>query len=182
MKQLILLLSIFTFSSVLADDLTVLVKNTQPGIATGSIDLTVSGGTAPYIFSWKGPNGTSFNTEDISNLGEGSYTITVTDKYCGIATLTVQVNSSSTGISTNDGAASISVWPNPVQDVVTIHASEPFQKADLRILTIHGEIVQHLENINGNEINLTVSNLCSGIYFVEMVQNRSLSRTKLLKN
>ncbi len=41
----------------------------------GSIDLTVSDGTAPYTFSWN----TGANTEDISGLAAGSYTVTVTD-------------------------------------------------------------------------------------------------------
>ena len=42
---------------------------------TGAIDLSVSGGTAPYTYSWS--NGA--NTQDISNLSAGSYTVTVTD-------------------------------------------------------------------------------------------------------
>ena len=45
------------------------------GDATGSIDLTVSGGTAPYSFSWS--NGQS--TEDISALTSGTYTVRVED-------------------------------------------------------------------------------------------------------
>lgn len=41
----------------------------------GAIDVTISGGTAPYSYLWSN----SETTEDISNLGVGSYTITVTD-------------------------------------------------------------------------------------------------------
>jgi hypothetical protein len=41
----------------------------------GSIDLTVSGGVAPYTYIWT----TSATTEDISGLAPGDYTVTVTD-------------------------------------------------------------------------------------------------------
>ncbi|MBK8416191.1 MAG: SprB repeat-containing protein [Bacteroidetes bacterium] len=45
------------------------------GGTNGALDLTVNGGTAPYTFVWS--NGAT--TEDISNLGTGVYTVTVTD-------------------------------------------------------------------------------------------------------
>jgi gliding motility-associated-like protein len=45
------------------------------GEATGSVNLTVSGGTPTYTFLWS--NGSI--TEDLSDVTEGTYTVTVTD-------------------------------------------------------------------------------------------------------
>lgn len=45
------------------------------GETTGALDVTVSGGTSPYDFSWSN----SATTEDLSNIGAGPYTLNVTD-------------------------------------------------------------------------------------------------------
>lgn len=44
-------------------------------IQDGSVDLTVSGGNAPYTFEWS----TGEISEDLANLEPGTYTVTVTD-------------------------------------------------------------------------------------------------------
>ncbi|TNF47685.1 MAG: T9SS type B sorting domain-containing protein [Bacteroidetes bacterium] len=45
------------------------------GITDGSIDISVSGGTIPYTYSWS--NGAV--TEDLTNIAAGSYTVQITD-------------------------------------------------------------------------------------------------------
>jgi hypothetical protein len=54
---------------------TVVVDATCPGGSNGSIATSVSGGTAPYTYSWS--NGET--TSSITNLSAGTYTATVTD-------------------------------------------------------------------------------------------------------
>lgn len=49
------------------------------GLTDGSISITVTDGTPGYIFSWTGPGGFTSADEDISNLAEGDYDLTVTD-------------------------------------------------------------------------------------------------------
>ena len=49
------------------------------GNADGAIDLTVSGGTTAYTYSWVGPNTFTASSEDITALLAGDYDITVID-------------------------------------------------------------------------------------------------------
>jgi hypothetical protein len=45
----------------------------------GSINLTVSGGVAPYTYDWSGPDGFSTDTEDLSDIAAGDYEVEITD-------------------------------------------------------------------------------------------------------
>jgi hypothetical protein len=49
------------------------------GASDGSIEVTLTGGTAPYEFAWSSSAGFSSNDEDPSGLAEGLYDLEVTD-------------------------------------------------------------------------------------------------------
>lgn len=50
---------------------------------TGSIDLSVTGGSGSYSFLWTGPNGYTSSLGDISGLAEGNYAVEVIDLITG---------------------------------------------------------------------------------------------------
>ena len=97
-----------------------LTATTKPSCTgkAGAIDLTVSGGTSPYTYSWS--NGST--AQDPSNLSPGTYTVTVTSANGLTATLSVGLVSvgpiviggsvtPATPASFNNGAINISVTP-----------------------------------------------------------------------
>ena len=47
--------------------------------STGSIDVSVNGGSPAYTYAWSGPNGFTANTQNISGVKAGVYDLTVTD-------------------------------------------------------------------------------------------------------
>jgi gliding motility-associated-like protein len=49
------------------------------GLDNGSIELSVTGGVAPYTYFWTDSVSFSSTDKDISNLGEGTYYVTITD-------------------------------------------------------------------------------------------------------
>jgi hypothetical protein len=51
------------------------LRHTSCALPNGSIDITPSGGLAPYTFLWS----TGATTEDLQNAGAGTYSVKITD-------------------------------------------------------------------------------------------------------
>jgi gliding motility-associated-like protein len=52
-------------------------------LSNGSIMINPSGGLAPFVYSWTGPDGFSATTKNISDLKAGQYNLLITDSiYC----------------------------------------------------------------------------------------------------
>lgn len=74
------------------------VRNTNCGSTTGTITIaSVTGGNGATTFAWTGPNFTA-NTQNISNLTAGQYTLTVKDSKQCTATKNVTVSDSTSSI------------------------------------------------------------------------------------
>ncbi|MEO6902643.1 MAG: T9SS type A sorting domain-containing protein [Bacteroidia bacterium] len=182
MKKILTTLALFfIINNVSADDITFTVINTKSGGNTGSIDLTMSGVTAPYVYSWQGPSGFTSKTEDISSLVEGKYTVTVTDKYCGIAKLTIDVSVGSTGIEevANQIAA---IYPNPTTGQLTVTTNALLNKATIQVTNGLGETVVEKKQYSGNSLMLDISAIKPGVYFIQINNEGNISRKKILKN
>ena len=149
----------------------------------GVIDITVSGGTAPFEFSWDGPNydGTD---EDASGIAPGDYTVTITDANgCSFTstTITVVVN----GIDEMVNVIDLMLFPNPTNGVV-----------DLRMSGLNGENVtavildgigrevsrEDLGNLTGEKVHrFDLGGAEAGVYYLRMTVNEASEVLRIIK-
>lgn len=149
------------------------------GGADGAIDMTVSGGTAPYVYSWSN----SATTEDISNLAAGNYTLTVTDANGCTATQVVTVADGAVAISETISEAVFNVFPNPNNGKFTIMANNlPNEECLIEVRNVIGQLI-YSETLSENTVTfnkeISLSNKERGVYFIGLI-SESGSRTEKL--
>ena len=80
-------------------------------VSDGAIPITVTGGTAPYSYSWTGPNGFTSSVEDqVYNLAAGSYNVTVTDANSCSVTLSGLVITSPPAINISTTSSNVTCY------------------------------------------------------------------------
>ena len=90
-----------------------------------AINVTVSGGTAPYSYDWS--NGA--NTQNLSNITSGIYTVTVTDANACTEVQTVTITQPSAGLSASStvtGTVSCFSGNNGAIDLSVIGGTSPY--------------------------------------------------------
>jgi len=141
-------------------------------INAGAIDVTVSGGTPPYLYNWDNNQ----QTEDLTNLIAGVYSISVTDSAgCSLAAF-YEISEDTTGQS--DGLDevvyfNIHAYPNPSNGDVTISWSG--ELISLELISALGQVISKQYSFPTN--TKLLKNLNSGVYFVRYTKNQTTSKT-----
>jgi hypothetical protein len=140
----------------------------------GSINLTVSGGVAPYTYDWSGPNGFSADTEDLSSIVAGDYEVEITDAIGCTYVHTVTVGSVVGLAELNESM--FNVFPNPTTGSFTIQTSV---NGRVEILGTNGQLVAS-ETIEAGDQVKNLNQFESGVYTIRMISENGVSIKKLV--
>ncbi|MBK6835848.1 MAG: T9SS type A sorting domain-containing protein [Bacteroidetes bacterium] len=128
----------------------------------GTIDLTVSGGTTSYTYSWTGPNSFTSSSEDLTGLGAGIYNLTITD--ANNCSITNQVTVGSQVGLKHITSASTKIYPNPSTGVFMIDGLE--KETTLEVINVIGQVV-YTTKTNDAKTNIDLSNQANGVYYLK---------------
>lgn len=149
-----------TEPTAIAGSVVSIVHNT--GGNNGAIDVDVTGGTAPYTYSWS--NGAT--TQDISNLAAGLYTLTITDsKGCTQVMTDLAVLFHVAIVENLDNE--ISIYPNPVQNELYFNMKNiPTSPCLVQIHGIDGKMIGDVFPLTEKLQTINVAHLPAGNYFL----------------
>lgn len=150
------------------------VGDATSGQSDGFIDISVTGGTAPYNYTWS-LNGNQVSTdEDPNGLAAGEYILVLSDANgcMVIDTIIVDETTSIVPLSKTD---EIRFMPNPVKNGVgTLQFKlESPSNVAIELYDLQGKLVQRIkqDNIQKERIQLDLHYLSAGIYGLVIIGN-----------
>ena len=143
----------------------------------GAVNVTTTGGTASYSYSWSN----SATTEDLTGLSAGVYTVTVTDQNSCTATATFTVTSN-VGFNNLDLVSSFNVFPNPASAMVNVQMTL-IENTDVRIelLDLNGKLIltENAGNVKQLNYQLNTSTVANGVYVLHVVGSKLNAKQQL---
>ena len=140
----------------------------------GAIDVTVTGGTPEYTYSWS--NGEE--TEDISGLEAGVYVLTVTDEN-GCTKEFEFVIDSELGIE-RIANNSFKLYPNPASSNVYIANNNQIEILSIQLYNSLGQLVFVDENATNTDYVMDVSEMAKGVYYIALNAQNQVQTIKLI--
>ncbi|MBN2682725.1 MAG: PKD domain-containing protein [Bacteroidales bacterium] len=159
------------------DELSIVMTSTPEdpvGSSNGTATATVSGGTSGYSYLWSPGGGTN---STITGLAFGTYSVTVTDANNCQDTASVYVDFVD-GISSQSQTPSYTIYPNPTTGRIIVS----FVNLDAEIISVNDLIGKTVlrQKVNGDLVEINLSNLEQGVYFVSFVANGKTHISKVI--
>jgi hypothetical protein len=127
------------------------------GASTGSVTLNISGGTAPYTYTWS--NGAS--TQNLTNVPAGTYTVTVKDANGCTKTAVITLN-------------------QPTAIVATVSSTNVKCNGDKNgtaSVSVIGGVAPYTTQWSNNATTAAITGLSAGAYTVTVTDNKGCIKT-----
>ncbi|MBK7130860.1 MAG: T9SS type A sorting domain-containing protein [Crocinitomicaceae bacterium] len=150
------------------------VTNATGSTATdGEIDVTVTGGTAPYTYSWS--NGST--SGDLTGLAPGVYTVEITDAAgCSVSntfTVTFELE-----VGEGQDGYSISIYPNPASAYLNIQVTDASVEK-ITLIDLQGKVV-YSDSTGDAQVQIGLDEFSTGIYFVNIHTDKGVTVEKVV--
>jgi hypothetical protein len=158
----------------------VTIVNEFNGQSNGSIDITVEGGVTPLSFHWTANGQDLADTEDVSGLAAGSYSVEITDANgCVFKRENFEVTNSSATLEPV-WMSGISLLPNPTDGITRIVFGEiPDSRMEVSLIDGTGRVLRNLYLEQANMLTVDCSELPAGLYTVRFRANNEIGARKL---
>lgn len=143
--------------------------------------LTASGAASYIWVSSASGNVMQGSPLAISNLPVGavSFTVTGTDAFgCTSTQVVVQNVDACTGIASNGALSGLNVYPNPTSAELVVELNNNLVKTVV-VTDLTGRVVLTAEG--SNNLNLDMSNLANGVYYVKVSSDKASEVVKVVK-
>ena len=162
------------------------VTNANDNQTNGSIDVSISGGTSPYTYSWTSNGQMVSISEDLTDVPPGDYELEVVDATgCIIASEIITVDNMVNNENVLATALEnfIQVNPNPTSGMIFIDVNLPEQSnVQLNIYDITGRSLMTVptQNISQRLLELDLSKFTSGVYILKIKVDDDLLAKRLI--
>lgn len=178
----------------------------DPGIgmnnitAVGGIDVFVTKLDSSGVYNWSASMGGASLDEGVDVVADASGFVYSTGRYAiaidadfdpgiGVFNLTAVGSSDifvsklspyAVGVTANTLVPSTSIYPNPTNGLFTLQLKNE-NDCTISIVDVTGKEVYALKNVKSDKINLNISQLNKGIYFVKVLADNEQEVLKLIK-
>ena len=159
---------------------TVDVNVTQTGI---QLTADATGASYQWLECITGiPNGFSLingeTNQSFTPTANGSYAVEIIMNGCTDTSICYTI--SNVGLE-NNNMQTLIIYPNPNNGNIHITSTIPLNNATITITDLNGKVILYKRDENGTDFHIPFNEPANGVYFLEVINDKIKSRTKIIK-
>ena len=81
----------------------------------------------------------------------------------------------------NNNMQTLIIYPNPNNGNIHITSTIPLNNATITITDLNGKVILYKRDENGTDFHIPFNEPANGVYFLEVINDKIKSRTKIIK-